>query len=105
VKLRKNVIILWFCVSCLFFQVLHSSATAEAGVTIKKPQVLSSPEENISVTEDTKSKKKSSGKMLWVLLGAALIGGVAAAAGGGGGGGGGGDDDPTPTGGGISGSW
>lgn len=96
-KFRKNVFVVWLCVSILFFQLLHVSATATAGITTRQPQVLSSPEENIPVVEKATSEKKGGMKWLWALLGVALIGGIAAAAGGGGGGGGGDDggDDTT----------
>ena len=94
-EFRKNVFIVWLCVSVLFFQLLHVSATAAEGVTTRQPQVLSSPEEDIPVVEKATSEKKGGAKWLWALLGVALIGGIAAAAGGGGGGDDG-DDDGTP---------
>lgn len=97
-EFRKNVFIVWLCVSVLFFQLLHVSATAAEGVTTRQPQVLSSPEEDIPVVEKATSEKKGGAKWLWALLGVALIGGIAAAAGGGGGGGGGDDGDDGTTG-------
>ena len=97
-EFRKNVFIVWLCVSVLFFQLLHVSATAAEGVTTRQPQVLSSPEEDIPVVEKATSEKKGGVKWLWALLGVAIIGGIAAVAGGGGGGGVGGDDGTPDTG-------
>jgi hypothetical protein len=87
----KKSLILWLCVSFFFFQFPYISSTAEAGVTAKKPEMISSPEEDIPVVEGAEPSKKGHVKLLWALLGVALIGGVAAVALGGGGGGG--EDD------------
>jgi hypothetical protein len=95
VKFSKNVFIVWLCVLVLFTQVLPVSAAERTGITVREPQVLSSPEENIPVAEKAPSDEKGGGKWLWALLGVALIGGVAAAAGGGGGGGGDGNGEDT----------
>jgi hypothetical protein len=101
VRLLKRICLLWLCVSFLFFQLpqpvfaeFYAKTDAQKGITIKKPQVLSSVEEDIPVVADAKSQEKGKGNILWILLGVALVGGLAAAAGGGGGGGGssGGDD-------------
>lgn len=92
-KFSKKITLFGLCVSFFFHQILCVSIPAEAGITSRKPQILSSSEENIPVVKSPASEKKGGGKWLWALLGVALIGGVAAAAGGGGGGGGGGDDD------------
>ena len=64
---------------------------AKAGVTEHKPEILSTPEEDIP----TIKAKKTSG-WTWVIL-LALIGGVAAAAAGGGGGDSGGGESPPPS--------
>jgi hypothetical protein len=63
---------------------------AQAGITKHKPEILSTPEEDIPTIE---AKKTSSWTWL-ILLG--LAGGIAAAAGGGGGGDSGGGASPPP---------
>jgi len=67
----------------------HKYLYAKAGITKHKPEILSTPEENIP----TIKVKKTSG-WTWLIL-VALLGGVAAAAGGGGGGSGGGGGTTT----------
>ena len=63
---------------------------AQAGITKHKPEILSTPEEEIP----TVKAKKTSGWTWLILLG--LVGGIAAAAGGGGGGDSGGGASPPP---------
>lgn len=65
---------------------------AKAGITDHKPEILSTPEEDIPTI-----KKKETSSWTWVIL-LALIGGVAAAAGGGGGSSGGGSSGGGDTG-------
>ena len=98
----KKILILWICISFSFLQFPCNAcadylAQAKPGATVKKPQALTSPEEEYPVAEKAVSQKKGGGKWLWALLGVVLVGGVAAAAGGGGGGGGGDDGNGEDT--------
>jgi hypothetical protein len=60
--------------------------------TQHKPEVLSTPEKDIPLTEVEKTEKKGFSKWVWIGLGVLAVGGAALALGGGGGGDGGGDD-------------
>ena len=59
--------------------------------TRHKPEVLSTPEKDIPLTEVEKTEKKGFSKWVWIGLGVLAVGGAALALGGGGGGDGGGD--------------
>jgi hypothetical protein len=93
----RKIMILWTCISFLFLQfpcnsIAEYSSQAKSEKTVKKPQALTSPEEDFPVAEAVTPQKKGGGKWIWALLGVALIGGVAAAASGGGSSGGGEED-------------
>ena len=88
----KKILIIWLCVSLFLF---YAPASAEAGVTVKKPQGVLSPEIDIPSVEEAKSSQGGGGKWLWAILGVALVGGVVAALAGGGDDGGGEKPDPT----------
>ena len=62
--------------------------------TRHKPEVLSTPEKDIPLTEVKNSEKKGFSKWVWIGLGVLAVGGAALALGGGGDGGGG-DDSGT----------
>lgn len=66
--------------------------------TQHKPEVLSTPEKDIPLTEVERAEKKGFSKWVWIGLGVLAVGGAALALGGGGGGGGGGGDDDGGTG-------
>ena len=61
--------------------------------TQHKPEVLSTPEQDIPLKEVKKTEKKGFSKWVWIGLGVLAVGGAALALGGGGGGDGGGGDD------------
>jgi len=94
-SILKKILVFSLCVSVFCFQLPYISATSEAGVTVKNPQMISSSEEEIPIADKAEPSQISGSKWLWALLGVALIGGIIAAAGGGGGGGGSSGDEST----------
>jgi len=66
--------------------------------TLHKPEVLSTPEQDIPLKEVEKTEKKGFSKWVWIGLGVIAIGGAALALGGGGGGGDGASDGGDGTG-------
>ena len=66
--------------------------------TRHKPEVLSTPEQDIPVRQVAKTEKEGLSKWVWIGIGVIAIGGAALALGGGGGGGGGGSDGGDGTG-------
>jgi hypothetical protein len=96
----RKILVFWVCLSFTFFQFPCSAmaeyfAQVKPGPTIKKPEALTSPEEEFPVAEKAGPQEKGGGKWLWALIGVALVGGVAAAMSGGGGGGGSGNGEDT----------
>ncbi len=70
---------------------LYAQADLLDTKTQHKPEVLSTPEKDIPLTEVAKTGKKGFSKWVWIGLGVLAVGGAALALGGGSGGGGGGD--------------
>jgi hypothetical protein len=60
--------------------------------TRHKPEVLSTPEQNIPLSQVEQMEQKGFSKWIWIGLGLIVVGGAALALGGGGGGGGDGGD-------------
>jgi len=67
---------------------LYAQADLFDTKTRHKPEVLSTPEKDIPLTEVEKTEKKGFSKWVWIGLGVLAVGGAALALGGGGGGGG-----------------
>ena len=74
---------------------LYAQADLLDTKTRHKPEVLSTPEKDIPLTEVEKTEKKGFSKWVWIGLGVIAIGGAALALGGGGGGDGGDGGDGT----------
>jgi hypothetical protein len=99
--LLKKIVIYSVCIAFLSLQVSgqviagnNAQNNSGAKITEKAPQVLSTPPQEIPVTED---KKKPGSKTMLIAVGAvAVVAVIAAALGGGGGGGGGGSNGPVP---------
>jgi len=77
---------------------LYAQADLFDTKTRHTPEVLSTPEKDIPLTEVEKTEKKGFSKWVWIGLGVLAVGGAALALGGGGGGGGGGGVDGGGTG-------
>ncbi len=72
---------------------LYAQADLLDTKTRHKPEVLSTPEKDIPLTEVKRTEKKGLSKWVWIGLGVIAVGGAALAMGGGGGGGDGGGGD------------
>jgi hypothetical protein len=68
---------------------LYAQADLFDTKTRHKPEVLSTPEKDIPLTEVEKTEKKGISKWVWIGLGVLAVGGAALALGGGSGGSGG----------------
>jgi len=77
---------------------LYAQADLFTTKTRHKPEVLSTPEKDIPLTQVEKTEKKGFSKWVWIGFGVIAIGGAALALGGGGGGGDGASDGGDGTG-------
>lgn len=81
----KRSIIAMVIVTFLWGQVPQVAQAGTDTITKNEPQVLTTLEESLDVSQD---EKFGGGKLLWIIVGTLAIGGLAVGLGGGGGGGG-----------------
>ncbi len=79
----KRNIIAMVIVTFLLGQVPQVAQAGTDTITKNEPQVLTTPEESLKVSQD---EKVGGGKLLWIIVGTLAIGGLAVGLGGGGGG-------------------
>jgi hypothetical protein len=99
-KMSIKIIIGWMILSMVTINFPGSSLCNAASLyaqadlfdakTRHKPEVLSTPEKDIPMTDVEKTEKKGFSKWVWIGLGVLAVGGAALALGSGGSGGGGG---------------